>query len=266
MSETLTFETELDRIERFLLEYEPKGRLQEFGDSTIEIEGLEAGPDTKHRVHLQPLPKELRRETIFLHPDAHPLVLDAVLLDKYGQDWLGWAMPVVEQAIEEAFSEVIPINLSKVMAAQLCHTGEGPWTHWEQLLPVVMSFTDILPDFQQMQVPTTGQLTVAVGMMDILEPRRDLWSDEVRRFMRAVFRYEQVAVPIESCAFLSVGGSWLPMDRALIGARWAELKEKGNPPTGETIEDEQLRRMWGIYLEVELYRKRLREQLRLVRR
>lgn len=254
-------------MERFLLEQAPKdGELQPFGESTDVVVDALPLEEHHHEIHLPPHPATLNASTVWSLPEAHPLVLSMLLLKKYELDWLGWTMSTVEHAIEDAFGPVLPVNLSKVMACQLAHTSEGPWTHWEMFLPVCSAFNSVLPDFEQMQVPSAAEATFAVRTLDIIDTRPDPWSTELKRFLSTVYQHDQVAMGVDACAFITVQGHWLDMDRGQILRRWPEVKRTGKAPEGDSMEDEQLRKMLEIELYLDQQRKLLEQQLHIARR
>lgn len=153
MSAEVSFDKELLDVEQFLLKNLPLDEhLLSMHDATSVIEE-EGGADVEHQVTLAPLPKGLSRSTIFQTPEAHPLVLNLLMLDAYGDAWLDWDMPVVEHAVEDKFGPILDVNVSKLMAVQACYKSESPWKNWEALVPVVMAFNNTLPDFETMQVP-----------------------------------------------------------------------------------------------------------------
>ncbi len=267
MSAEVSFDKELLDVEQFLLKnLPPDEHLLSMHDATSEIEE-EGSPDVEHQLVLPVLPKGLSRSTIFQTPEAHPLVLNLLMLDAYGDDWLDWDMAVVEHAVEDKFGPILDVNVSKLMAVQVCYKSEGPWKNWEALVPVVMAFNNTLPDFETMQVPSPEELMIAVEMMNTLELRRDVWSVEVRAYMAAVFKYAQVAFCPEPCDFVTPTGFWGDLDREVVAKEVTRrIREKLDAPDPNTVEDVQVSKLLHLHEAQQVVIQRLREQLRLVRR
>ena len=258
----VSFEEELSDIEKFLLE-SPKRSGEATVESTEVIETLNPFHDA-HKVREPHMGAPKTLAELVASPEAHPLVLNVLMLRKFGPEYLGWILPAVERGLEEAFGPPHKLTVAKVMAAQLCHTSEGPWTRWECFVPVVSAFTDVIPDFGSMQPVDPVQITVAVQMMNTLE-ERNIWSDEVKRYMSASYYYYQVMLPIPPVTFLSVQGSWLPHDRESIMRHWPQTQATGRVTLGG-IEGEQLRKMLVLDHAQQVFTNRLREQLPLVPR
>lgn len=267
MSAEVSFDKELLDVEQFLLKNLPLDEhLLSMHDATSVIEE-EGGTDVEHQVTLAPLPKGLSRSTIFQTPEAHPLVLNLLMLDAYGDAWLDWDMPVVEHAVEDKFGPILDVNVSKLMAVQACYKSESPWKNWEALVPVVMAFNNTLPDFETMQVPSPEELMIAVEMMNTLELRRDVWSVEVRAYMAAVFKYAQVAFCPDPCDFVTPTGSWGELNREAVAHEVTRrIREKLDAPDLNTAEDVQVSKLLHLHEAQQVVVQRLREQLRLVRR
>ena len=257
----VSYEEELSDIERFLLDA-PARVGSSSGEPTSVVETLHPFQG-EHRVHLPPLDPPKTLAELVAHPEAHPLILNVLMLKEYGQDYLAWAMPAVERGLEK-FGVPCDLSVAKVMAAQLCHTTEGPWTLWEQFVPVVSAFTDVLPDFDTLQAVDPIQITVAVGIMNTLDSR-DIWSDEVKRFISASYHYYDVMLPIPPVQFVTVQAPWLPHDREALMRAWPETARTGKPTMGG-IEGIQLQKMLALAQGQQVFLNRLRHQLALVPR
>lgn len=263
MSE-VSFEQELEDAEGLLASVQTPIPEGDFGVTEM-LEGYHGQAEgTLHQVRLITSDPPRTLKQLVESPEAHPLVLNLLMLRKYGSAWLAWAMPAVERALEEISPAVHDLSVSKLMACQACHTSEGPWTHWELFSPVTSALTDVLPDFEQMQVVDPVQITLAIGIMNTLEDRHELWSDEVRRYLSASFQYHNVACPIPPVNFISVAGEWGGLDRSIILRHWSTVRDTGNLPVGG-IEGEQLRRMKVMHDAQMLYMARLKQQLPLVK-
>lgn len=257
--EAVSYEEELTDIERMLLSA-PERVGEVTRDTTEVIETLNPF-HAAHRVQEPVTAPPTSLKELVAHPEAHPLVLNALMLKHHGEAYLGWLMPTVERALHQ-FGEPSDLTVAKVMACQLCHTSEAPWVDWRAFIAVASAFSDILPDFEVIQPLDPLQATVAVGLMNVLE-ERDIWSDEVKRLLSTVFYYHQVMIPLPPLTFVSVQGAWLPHDREKIAKLWPEVKRTGKIQAGG-IEEEQLRKMLIIAEAQQVFINRLRQQLPLV--
>lgn len=255
----VSFEEELNDIEEFLLRSAEVGGV---AGVTEIVETLNPFHDTNLAAAPRLEPPETLAQLV-ANPEAHPLVLNVLMLKTYGPEYLLWSMPAVERGLE-AFGDAHDVNVAKLMAAQLCHTTDGPWKRWEQFTVVASAFTDILPDFEVMQVLDPIQISIAVGIMNTLEDRPD-WSEEVRLYIATSYSYHQVMLPTPPITFVSVDANWAPHDRALILRAFPEVLRTGVVSHGG-IEGEQLRRMLIIEQAKQIFKNRLRQQLPLVQR
>jgi hypothetical protein len=202
---------------------------------------------------------------LFRNPDSHPIVLDLVLLKKYGIDWLGWENETLELFIPKDFRTptIADINMEKVQACKSLHLVDTFWLQWEVFVPCCMALNGIFPDFDVLQAPTVAQAMVAV---DIANRVRDdvTWSDEIKSFLSVVHRHDDILCPIDPLSFVKVDTTGLEVDTESVMARWPEVKRSGQPPVGDSMEDEQLRRLLVVHRYLEEDRSRLRAQLKVV--
>ena len=90
------------------------------------------------------------------------------------------------------------------------------------------------------------------------------WSPEVKVFLGVVHRYQSFLCPQAPLDFVDVDTEGLLGDCAKIRERWPLVRASGQPPSGATIEDEQLRRMLGAREYLEASRGRLNAQLQVL--
>lgn len=202
---------------------------------------------------------------LFRNPDAHPLVLDLVLLRKYGTAWLGWELETLLARVSDDFRTptVADINVEKLQACKALHLVDDFWSRWEVFLPCCAAFNGSLADFHRMQVPEVAECMVAVDVANRI--RDDVrWSDEIRGFLGVVHRHAGVLCPQEPLEFVGVDIEGLPVDCADVRARWPEVRASRKAPTGGSIEDEQLRRLLAAWAYLEMMRDRLTSQLPLL--
>lgn len=202
---------------------------------------------------------------VFRHPDAHPLVLDLLLLKKYGPDFLMWEPETLELRIPQDFktTEVSDLNLAKIQACRTLHLVDTYWQRWEVFCWVTAALNGLFPDFDAMQVPTVAQAAVSVSIAK--QVRDDVeWSSEVRAFLASVFKFEGIFYPQEPLNFVVIESEGYPVDVAAIAAEWPKVKAAGRANYRESIEGEQLRRLLLVQEALDENRALLRSQLPLV--
>lgn len=203
---------------------------------------------------------------VFRSPEAHPLVLDLLLLQKYNIDWLGWELETIVQRVQEDFKtpSIADINVEKLQACKTLHLVDDFWSKWEVFLHCCAPFNGAFADFQHMQVPNVAECMVAV---DIANRVRDdvQWSDEVKTFLAVVHKHDGILCPQPPLDFVKIDVEGLPIDCAEVRERWPGVRASGRAPDGESVEDEQLRRLLGSWAYLESVRQRLRQQLELLK-
>lgn len=207
----------------------------------------------------------VKLDNLFRNPDSHPLTLDLVLLSKYGADWLGWEFETLVQRIQQDFSTptVSDVNVEKIQACKALHLVDTFWQQWEIFLHCCAAFNGSFADFHSMQVPEVAECMVAV---DIANRIRDdvQWSGEVKVYLAQVYRYRSELVPLPPMEFVPVDASEYPVDIAQVRSKWPLVRAAGKPPRGDTIEDEQLRKMFVSWSHLEASRGRLEAQLQVL--
>lgn len=208
---------------------------------------------------------KVTRINLFQQPEAHPVALDLALLRKYGPEWMYWEPETLVWRIPQDFktSGVSDLNLDKIQACKALHFNDNYWRQWEVFNWCTSPFCNMYPNFEVMQVPSTAQMMVSVSIAETIRTDVD-WSEEVRGFMIAACRYDGIFYPPPPLEFLSVGTQHGAVNEDEIRKRWPTLVSSGKEPTGDTVEDEQLRRMLEAHTFLETSRNRLQEQLPLV--
>lgn len=202
---------------------------------------------------------------LWRHPDTHPVVLDLLLLQKYGVEWMLWEPETLELHVPEDFKTqaLSDLNMAKIQACKTLHMVDTFWKQWEIFLPLTMVFNGEFPDFELMQVPTVAQCMVSVDVANRL--RDDMsWSDEMKLVLASVCQYDGVLLPIPPLEFVSVDYADLPVNMFDVRSRWPAVRAAGVATGHETPEDEQLRRLLIANDYLEASRARLRQQLKMV--
>jgi hypothetical protein len=232
------------------------------GDPTEVVEDV-GHEKEEHTSTIAASPSSVTAQNLFRHPEAHPLVLDLVLLRKYGHEWLDWEPETLELVIPHDFAtaNVSDLNLSKINACKALHLVDSFWQRWEVFTWCAMPFNGVFPDFVTQQVPTVAQMLVAVDIANRI--REDVaWSPELVAFMTTVYRHDGILVPVPPVDFFTIETDAVNVED--VDKRWPEVRRTGKAPGGDTVEDEQLRRLLIVTQYLEENRTRLRHQMELV--
>jgi hypothetical protein len=203
--------------------------------------------------------------SIFHHPEAHPVILDLLLLRKYDADWLLWEPETLRLVIPRDFNTTLSeVNFHKLCAVKTLHLVDTFWQRWEVFLWCTMSLNGTLPDFEVLAPPTVAQLLVAVDVANQL--RDDVsWSEEIKGFVKSVYKYENIFCPQPPADFIKLDTEGLIVDCEEVSKLWPAVKAANKAPQGDTVTDEQLRRLLQVHTYLEESRARLQHQLGLVK-
>lgn len=236
-----------------------RDRMREVEDEPVETLGEEEAE--KKAEASAPLP----HINLFQHPDSHPAVLDILLLQKYGPEWMLWEPETLQLRIPQDFhtQEVSDLNLSKIQAMKTLHFVDTPWTQWEVFVWCAMPLNGLFPDFEVMQVPTVAQCLVAIDGFNLV--RKDVtWADELKVYLATVWRHEGMFCPIEPADFVEVDKSGTTIDCSKIREMWPIVRREDRAPTEDTADAEQLRRMLDAHQYLQEQREVFERQLRAV--
>lgn len=157
-------------------------------DLSTEDEDLE---EEEQEQGAAPSGTPVRRRNVFTHHDSHPLLLDMILLKKYGPIWLTWEAETLWDEIADDFKQnVSASNASKIQAVRTCHLVETPWKAWEAFNPVAQALNNNIPDFRSLQKPTPAQVILTVTLLNII--KRETFSIEVEKYIAACFLDESI--------------------------------------------------------------------------
>jgi hypothetical protein len=209
----------------------------------------------------------LSSSSLFRMPEAHPLVLDLVLLKKYGPEWLGWELETLELRIREDFRSpsVSDLNIEKLQACKTLHLVDTFWLQWEVFLACTVALSGSFFDHEVMQIPSVAECAIAVDIARRI--REDVpWSEEVKRYLGVVHRHDDILCTQPPLEFVEIDTEGLPLDCAKVKELWPEARWSGEPPRADSIEAEQVRRMLEVYEALEQSRTRFRQQMFVIHR
>lgn len=204
--------------------------------------------------------RPLTLRNVFQHPDAHPAVLDLILLARAGFDALTWSSETVEIWIHREFKQVPShLALSKLNACRTLHLVDSFWERWEVFLPCVMAFNDSLPDFDNIVTPTVGQIANAVLIAKSLRDDME-FNLEVRTFIEQVCLFDGVLSPPDPL-------QWVTLDLQEYGLDSKQLRNvvEGKESAKDPKMAEQRRRTALVTDYVATYTKRFEDQVHLVK-
>ncbi len=248
----------LEALESIGARNKPLPKLNAEATAVIE-EGSKDAPAST--VNVAAPPDSVTPKNLWRHPDAHPIVLDLLLVRKYGHEWLDWEPETLQLVVPQDFNTPTfsELNLSKIQACKALHLVDTFWQQWEVFIACAMPFNNEFPDFRIMQVPTVAQCLVAV---DIANRIRDdaAWSNEMKEYLATVYHHDGIFLPLPPVDFVVLAAPE-EIDTKALAVRWNEVRSTGKAPTGETPMDEQLRRLLTAHGFLEESRTRLQHQL-----
>ncbi len=208
-------------------------------------------------------PRQASSINLFQHPDAHPIALDLVLLRRYGPEWMTWEPETLELRVPMDFhtTSLSSLNLEKLMAVKTLHVRDEFWKQWEIFSACVGPLNDTFAEFEVMQVPTYAEVLVAADIARQIQDNIP-WSEEIETYIRVVMEHDGVLVGIEPLEQIRPYAAGVNL--GLVEEAWTGVRQSGRVPTGDTPEDEQLRRLFEVNKYLEQNRQRLRDQLPLV--
>ena len=135
---------------------------------------------------------------IFGHPDAHPIILTALLFKEFELEWLEWEPDVLWFEIHTTFTErlaqltgrranatISALNRNKLQAIKTVLLSGNFFRKWEVFAPVVVALNNNIPVFHTLQKPTVAQMLCAVDMLGNLTKKDHPFSEEVAGFVAA---------------------------------------------------------------------------------
>jgi hypothetical protein len=202
---------------------------------------------------------------LFQHPDAHPIALDLALLRRYGPQWLIWEPETLEIRVPVDFKtqSLGALNLDKLMAVKTLHIVDGFWRNWEIFSACVQPLNGMFADFSVVQAPAYAEILVAFDTASKI--RNDIQlSNEVQDYIRNVMLHDGVLRAVDPLEGIQPDVAGYPVDIHVIDGAWSAVRQTDRAPAGDSVEDEQLRRMLDAHRYLEQNRRRLRDQLPLV--
>jgi len=256
-----------DRLHQARLAQDKADRFEDDEPTAVLEQGEAEESPTPPPALVEVGPGHVTRANLLRHPEAHPIILDLLLLERYGPEWLGWEPETLFLRVPQDFKSAISdLNATKLQAVKTLHLVDTYWQHWEVFLWLSMALNGIFPDFRALQVPSVGVLLVSVDIANRVRQDVD-WTDEVKTFIETVLVHESFFTPIEPLSkVVTIHRDSELADWASIDARWPALKASKILPPDDTAENVQLRRMFDANSLLEESREQYHAQLPLVSR
>jgi len=201
---------------------------------------------------------------IFEHPDAHPIILDLLLLKKFGPEWLLWEAETTQLHVHQVFGGTIStLNVGKIHAIRTLHNTDAYWEKWEVFNWCTAAFTNFFADFDNIQIPSVGQVAVSVDIANRV--RNDIkLSEQVKTFISVVCKFEETFIPPAPLDDIEIIPDNDLLDMPKLKKDWEQVMATKKVPTEDTIESEQIRRTLAAYNYLDESRKRFDQQLKVV--
>lgn len=116
-------------------------------------------------------------KNIWRHPNAHPLALLLLLVNKYGQDCLDWEPEALRRTLQKDDILLSDSTWTKIMAVRVIVVSPTPWRQWEQFHWVSYGLAGRPPNFTYMERPEIGFMMAAVDMMQVIDRARPFAED-----------------------------------------------------------------------------------------
>lgn len=172
---------------------EPPVPADPVAESAPKIEG------TPERPRYAPVTKT----NIWVHHDAHPVVLDVLLLNQYKTEWFTWSPETLWKEIKEDF-RVPSIHdhvKAKIQAMKTLHITDSFWKQWEVFCWINQALNNNIPDFRVLQKPSLSQLLNSVDIATLT--RNDsVFALDIQDFVAAAVVEDgvfYVPEPIQFC-------------------------------------------------------------------
>jgi hypothetical protein len=214
-------------------------------------------------IQVSDVPRTVTIKNVFRHPLANPIVLDLLLIAKYGEAWLGWESETIELRVARDFGEVSALNISKAQAMRTLHLVDSFWERWEVFVWCAMPLNSIFPDFHTMQVPSVLQCMVAADIASKVRDKME-WSDELKQYLAIVHLHDGIVAPQPPLSFVTVDASDFAVDVSKVREDWSSVRKSGHVPDTDSAEAEQLRRMLLLRTHYNEYIAQLQQQLEIV--
>lgn len=131
-------------------------------------------------------------KNIWRHPNAHPLALTLILLDKYGNEYLEWDPEALRTTLRKDEILLSDSTWTKILAARVVLQSGSPWRQWEQFHWVVTGLAGKPPSFVYMERPEIGFIMSGIDTMKMMDRQRP-FAEDIGKFTAVVLRDRGIA-------------------------------------------------------------------------
>jgi hypothetical protein len=131
-------------------------------------------------------------KNIWRHPNAHPLVLSLLLMDRYGQDYIDWEPEALRLTLRKDDILLSESVWTKILAMRVLLSSPAPWRQWEQFHWISLGLAGRAPNFKFMEKPQLGFLMSAIDTMRHVDRPRP-FSEDIGKFIAASCRDAGIA-------------------------------------------------------------------------
>lgn len=180
---------------------------QEYGSYSLEdilqgvaaeLPGLEAelpsGIDKTAAMRFgtsEPLP-DVTMKNIWRHPNAHPLVLLMLVIERFGKESMEWEPETLRITLRKNDILLSESTWTKLLAGRVILQSPSPWRQWEQFHWISYGLAGRAPNFVYLERPEIGFLMSAVDQMKMVDRGRPL-AEDIDKFVAAVLRESGIA-------------------------------------------------------------------------
>lgn len=126
------------------------------------------------------------RSALYKDPDAHPLVLMLMVLDRY-PECLEWDPEVLRATMFKDNLQVSGACWDKIKAVMVLLVSPSVWRQWHVFHWVARALGGKPPNFVYLEQPELGHLVVCADIMKIVDPSRKT-AEEVDKYIAAAFK------------------------------------------------------------------------------
>tara|TARA_B100000886_G_scaffold168182_1_gene115050 strand:+ start:4380 stop:5033 length:654 start_codon:yes stop_codon:yes gene_type:complete len=121
----------------------------------------------------------------FTHRDTHPLILNLLMISKFGPDCLAWEPETCWHEIRSTWGgSVSELNKNKIQAVRTAHLSDSPYERWEIFDLVCAGLVGSSPRFDLIQKPSPHRAAFAIDVLSQIKENARV-SDEVLKYCGA---------------------------------------------------------------------------------
>lgn len=168
---------------------QPAAHVQDYHDLTVDSVASRAASSISEWGDGAAEKTAASKVSLWKDPDAHPVALILMLLDRYGPEYLEWDPEVLRVTLSRDASQISNTTWTKILAGRVVLNSPSPWRQWDVFAPVSRGLAGIQPNFVYLEEPDIGYLMAAVDTMKLIDPKRPT-GIEVDKFVAAALKHD----------------------------------------------------------------------------